>query len=102
MLRFKRKLAESGKLPVADSVSDELAVDYKEIDEFGEVAVRQVQKLQKRFTPEEITVLAKEYQAGKSTRELGRQFGCHRDTVSKVLKRNGFKLRGRGRQAQRE
>lgn len=99
ILRFKRKLAESGELSVTDPAAGESAASYREIDGFGEVAVKQVQKAQKRFTAGEAAVLAREYQAGKSTRELAQQFGCHRNTVSNVLKRYGFEVRGRGRQA---
>lgn len=79
-------------LPSSDEKS------YRNIDEFGEIAVRKITHIQKRFTLEEIVSLVEKYLAGKSTRELGKEFGCNRNTVSNVLKRNGVKVRGRGRQ----
>ena len=66
------------------------------VDEFGELAVRQLQQKQKHFTDEETVILAEEYQNGKTLLDLAKQYGCHRNTVSKTLKKHGVKVRGRG------
>lgn len=98
ILRFKRQLGECTELDDADTVSDDGEDCSRRVDEFGEVATKRITHIQKRFAPEEITILAEKYLAGKSTRKLGEEFGCNRNTVSDVLKRNGIKVRGRGRQ----
>ena len=65
----------------------------KTIDEFGEIATMHVRKAQKRLTPEEIEMLIIEYQAGRTPIELSAKYGCHRITVTKILKRNGVEIR---------
>ncbi len=70
----------------------------RDIDEFGEIATKQITHIQKRFTSEEIVILAEKYIDGESIRELAKEFGCDRNTVRNALKRNGVKIRGRGRQ----
>lgn len=96
IIRFKHQLGESAEPDTIDAPSDSIC--DRKIDEFGEITTKRITHVQKRFTPEEVTILAEKYLAGKSTRELGEEFGCHRNTVSCVLKRNGVKVRGRGRQ----
>ena len=94
ILQFKKRV-------IAEEVSSiSRVVDApREIDSFGELAAKRITQAQKHFTPEEIEVLAAEYLEGKSTRELAKQFGCHRETVSRVLKKHGVKVRGRGHQS---
>lgn len=93
ILQFKQKAIAKGAFP-ANIISTP-----REIDSFGELAAKRITQAQKHFTPEEIEVLAAEYLEGKSTRELAKQFGCHRETVSRVLKKHGVKVRGRGHQS---
>lgn len=50
---------------------------------------------QKRLSDEEIQRLIKEYQNGKSACALAKQFGCHRTTVSNVLKKCGVNVTNR-------
>jgi len=97
-LRFKRQLGECEESDIEDFLPDSEKQGNRRIDEFGEVATRRITQVQKRFTPEEVALLVEKYLAGQSASELGREFGCNRITVSNVLKRNGIKIRGRGRQ----
>ena len=64
----------------------------KTVNEYGETVASRITQEQKRLTEEEIALLIKEYQAGKSTYALSDQFGCHRTTVSGILKKHGIKV----------
>ena len=54
--------------------------------------VKRIQQNQKQLNVEEIKLLIAEYENGKSTYALARQFDCHRGTVSNVLKRHGVNV----------
>ena len=47
------------------------------------------------LSSEQIDQLAADYQAGSSTKDLGAEYGIHRNTVSTLLKRRGLPLRYR-------
>jgi DNA-binding CsgD family transcriptional regulator len=44
------------------------------------------------MSEEEIKLLVEGYRCGETTYQLARQFGCHRLTVSNVLKRRGVNV----------
>jgi DNA-binding CsgD family transcriptional regulator len=48
----------------------------------------------RRLTTDEQAQLVEQYRSGMATRELARQFGIHRHTVAKHLKRVGVVVRG--------
>lgn len=96
ILRAKKRLVDDSKLGPASIVPENPGKSKRAVDEFGELAVRQLQQKQKHFTDEEAVILAEEYQNGKTLLDLAKQYGCHRDTVSKTLKKHGVKVRGRG------
>ena len=77
ILRLKKRIAEYDR----------------DIDEFGELAVGKIRRQQKRLMPDEIQALISEYLSGKEPPELGKKFGIHRITASKILKRNGVVIR---------
>jgi DNA-binding CsgD family transcriptional regulator len=52
--------------------------------------VHAVKRHNKRFTIEEIPSLIAEYENGATIYELADKYGCHRNTVSNTLKRNGI------------
>lgn len=96
ILRAKNRIANDSKFEFTFIVSENPEKNKRGVDEFGELAVRQLQQKQKHFTDEEIIILTEEYQNGKTLLELAKQYGCHRDTVSRMLKKHGVKVRGRG------
>jgi lambda repressor-like predicted transcriptional regulator len=51
---------------------------------------------QTRLDPEEVAQLVAAYEAGGRVKQLARQFGIHRLTVSSILQREGVTLRPRG------
>jgi lambda repressor-like predicted transcriptional regulator len=57
---------------------------------------RQPKQAQTRLDPEEVAQLVAAYQAGGRVKQLARQFGIHRLTVSSILQRAGVTLRPRG------
>jgi hypothetical protein len=48
------------------------------------------------FTDEQIDEMVKLYEAGKSLREIGREYHCHRTTVKRYLLNMGVQLRPKG------
>ena len=89
-LRFKKHIAENQDLVPKVSISEEPPICNRAIDEFGELAVKHIELAQKRLSAEESDALIIGYQSGKTLTELGEQFGCHRVTVYKILKRRGI------------
>ena len=54
--------------------------------------VKSIKQQQKHLSEEETRKIILEYQQGKSTYELAKEFGCHRYTISKALKDNGIEV----------
>jgi len=54
--------------------------------------VNQLHQMQKRLNNEEIQQIIAGYKSGLTMKELSRRFGCHRVTVSNILKKNGSKF----------
>ena len=52
--------------------------------------VKEITQQQKTLSQAEIQAVIQKYEAGASTYELADEFGCHRSTISAVLKRNGI------------
>lgn len=52
--------------------------------------VKEITQQQKTLSQIEIQAVIQKYKAGASTYELADEFGCHRSTISAVLKRNGI------------
>ena len=57
--------------------------------------VKEITQQQKTLSQAEIQAVIQKYEAGASTYELADEFGCHRSTISAVLKRNGTILPSR-------
>ncbi len=84
------QLAENPSASLKDKIPEESFARNREIDEFGELAVRHIKQVQKRLTPEEVETLILEYRSGKNLVELGKEFGCHSTTVSRLLAKKGI------------
>ena len=59
---------------------------------YGETEVCRIRQKQKTLSDIEIQAICKRYQSGDSVYKLAEDFGCHRSTVSAVLKRNGVEV----------
>ena len=52
--------------------------------------IKSIQQQQKhKFSEKEVAEMVRRYRTGETVYELAKVFGCHRSTVSAVLKRNG-------------
>lgn len=56
----------------------------------GEVEVHQLRQIHKRLSDEEISAVIEGYKSGKTTYQLAKQFGTHKNTISKALKKAGI------------
>jgi len=57
-------------------------------------------RMHRRLSPTEQAQLVEQYQGGKNTYELARQFRIHRVTVSRMLKHAGVEMRNQGLSAE--
>ena len=64
----------------------------KKVNEYDQTVVSKASQEQKRLNEEEIALLISEYKYGKSPYVLAEQFGCHRTTVSGILKKHGIAI----------
>lgn len=78
--------AEKSNPPTADNISP------KRQNVYGETEVRRIRQKQKNLSSIEIQAVCKRYQSGDSVYKLAEDFGCHRSTISAVLKRNGVEV----------
>ena len=65
------------------------------VDRFGEIATRKIQQQQKRLKVTEIDRIIAEYQQGASTYQLATKYGCHCNTVTQHLRKNGVDVTNR-------
>ena len=87
LLRFKKSIAAR----VSDiGLEEQLSSDARKINEYSETVVSKMKQVQKRLNDDEIKLLIAAYLDGKSTYALAVQFGCHRTTVSDILKRHNI------------
>ena len=89
VIRFKKSLPPDTESP---RLLESLPSTDRKVNDYGEIVVRKLAQVQKRLNKDEIKLLITEYESGKSTYALAKQFGCHRTTVSDVLKRNGVNV----------
>lgn len=72
----------------------------REINKFGEIATRKLQQpFRIPFTDEDIDTIISMYNAGASTHNIAKQYGCSKNTISSLLKRNGINVTNRKAQS---
>lgn len=54
--------------------------------------VKSCKQKQKRLSDDEIRQIVDKYKAGATTYELAAEFGCHRRTISRALKKSGIEV----------
>ncbi len=90
IVNFKNTLPQNSELNKSFSVN--VPLSHCRTNEYGEIEAVSKRQEQKCFTTEEIQLLITGYKSGKTTYQLADEFGCHRATVSRVLKRNNVNV----------
>ena len=90
--RFDCVISFKESLPTEDTHTDNISGNPREINEYGETVVKRIQQIHIHLKVEEIELLIKGYKEGKSVYQLAREFGCHRTTVGKILRRQGVNV----------
>ena len=85
------------KKSISDGVEAHLSANNqpsnaRRVNEYGEIQATRIEQSQKRLTDEEIGLICSAYRSGKSTYQLAREFGCHRNTISNALKSKGIEV----------
>lgn len=62
------------------------------INEFGEKEVKKLKQTQKTLSEAEIAEMIEAYRAGRTVYELSDQYGAHRVTISRILKKYGINV----------
>jgi len=71
----------------ANDVKRESAFAFED----GEIMAQQIRQVQRRdFGEEEVTAIIAAYRSGNTTGKLAADYGCHRNTISNLLKRHGI------------
>lgn len=84
ILQAKRKITDNLKSMIEKNGD-------REVGEWGEAEVKQFRQIQKRLTDEEMETVVQGYMSGRTVHQLTEKFGCHRQTISNILKRHGVK-----------
>jgi len=71
----------------ANNVKRENAFGFEE----GEIVVQQICQAQRRdFREGDVAAIIAAYRSGNTTSKLAAEYGCHRNTISGLLKRHGI------------
>ena len=63
------------------------------VDDYGDFFKKGIEKNQKYLTDAEATSIVEEYNSGLSTYALAAKYGCHRNTISRCLKKHGVEVK---------
>ncbi len=75
------------------SISDGSELCNREIDKFGELAVKRLKRPYRRdFSDDEIEQIISSYKSDNSTIKLAEQFGCSKNTINKLLRQHGVEI----------
>ncbi len=87
---FKSLSETVKKIKAVTPVNTERDETYIDASYDPEITVKNLKQQHKhQFSNNEIAEMARQYRAGKTIYELADEYGCHRVTVSAILKRNG-------------
>ena len=89
ILNFKRQVADDFSERI---LSENAKISNKQVDEYGELVVNRLSQTQKEFSESELKEMASLYQSGKTTRELGEMFKVSKNTISRLLKKQGVEI----------
>ncbi|MDD5986521.1 MAG: helix-turn-helix domain-containing protein [Eubacteriales bacterium] len=91
VLRYRSKHDKSFRSGGSDKAS-EIDSDVTDISYDPNSKVDAYTQDQKRLSDDEIWQIAEKYSTGASTYELAAEFGCHRSTISRALKKTGIEV----------
>lgn len=88
ILRYRSQHSNSSNTNGSEPIDpDETDLSYIE-----ESVVTSYKQQQKSLTDAELELVVQRYSEGASTYELAAQFGCHRSTISRALKKSGIEV----------
>ena len=87
IVKYKEENRDKLSGPVKPTISEAQAKN-----KYGETEVKKIRQKQKRLSEYEIQEAIKLYQNGVSANTIASSFGCHRRTISDVLKRNDIEV----------
>lgn len=89
ILSFKRQVTNNSSERI---VSENAKISNKQIDEYGEIAVKHLTQIRREFSSDELQKIVVLYQSGKTTRELGEMFGVCKTTIVNLLRKQGVEV----------
>lgn len=72
--------------------SEPIDPDETDLSYIDESVANSYKQKQKSLTDAELELAVQRYSEGASTYELAAQFGCHRSTISRALKKSGIEV----------
>lgn len=97
-MRYKHQVKNQAPLDPMPIISDELTLDNKnrDIDEFGEIAVKKLQRPYRiNFSEDDIIAIVAAYKVGSSTYDIASIYNCNKNTISSLLKQQGVEVSNR-------
>ena len=89
ILKFKSQLPDR---PPEHILSENITAGNKQVDEYGELAVKHLTQTHREFNEDELQEIVSLYQAGKSTRKIGEMFGVCKTTIVNTLRGQGVNV----------
>lgn len=87
IIKYKRELPPDEPTSVKSNISENTSKN-----KYGETEIRRIRQKQKILSEYEIQEVIQLYLNGVSANTIATSFGCHRRTISDVLKRNGIEV----------
>ena len=82
VLAWKRQTCFTEDITTSDEQSQIM------VSEFGDLKATDIRKPQKKLTDEEIKSAIEDYRKGLTTYQLAEKYGCHRQTITRCLKKH--------------
>lgn len=88
VLRSRRQHAKASNINASEPIDPEVT----DLSLASETVAYSYKQAQHPLTDAEIRKVVERYSAGASTYELAAEFGCHRSTISRALKKSGIEV----------
>lgn len=92
VLQFKKQLNRSPDFASTPTISEEEIFYNREINEYGDTVVKSLKISPREFSANEVQSMVIQYRDGKSTNKLATEFGCSKNTISKILRQQGINV----------
>lgn len=92
ILQFKRTLTDDSLFGTVTVIPEKLSDGNREIDEYGEVAVKQLQVKPVNFSQDQMRTIANLYRSGESPNKIAVKFNCCEFTIRKALKKQNIEI----------